>query len=228
MTTALNVYNAGETLPGTNLTLNYIQLTTPHGPLRMTSEEATTLGHQLLAAADYEHRTNLTDEDATNPYLDPYPWNTHPALTVTVHGLPGPQGSKTPIGYGRSRTTGKTIPLMRESSTKVKPWRDKVQTAITAALHTSAPLAGPVYAHITFTMPKPVRAPKRRRTYPAVTPDIDKLERSTYDAITKAAAWKDDGCVIESHARKTYPGEHPDALDQPGALIRLYTLGDPS
>ena len=117
---------------------------------------------------------------------------------------------------------------MRESSTKVKPWRDKVQTAVTAALHTSAPLAGPVYAHITFTMPKPVRAPKRRRTYPAVTPDIDKLERSTYDAITKAAAWKDDGCVIESHARKVYPGEHPDALDQPGALIRLYTLGDPS
>lgn len=27
---------------------------------------------------------------------------------------------------------------------------------------------------------------------------------------------------------KTFPGEHPDALDQPGAIIRLYTLGDPS
>jgi Holliday junction resolvase RusA-like endonuclease len=73
-------------------------------------------------------------------------------------------------------------------------------------------------------MPKPVNAPKRRRTYPAVSPDIDKLERSTYDAISTAKAWEDDGRVIESHSRKVYPGEHPDALPEPGAIIRLYTL----
>jgi Holliday junction resolvase RusA-like endonuclease len=73
-------------------------------------------------------------------------------------------------------------------------------------------------------MPKPTSAPKRRRTYPAVSPDIDKLERSTYDAITQAQAWEDDGRVIENHNRKVYPGEHPEALDQPGAIIRLYTL----
>ena len=159
-----------------------------------------------------------------------YPWNPTPSLCIAVHGLAGPQGSKTAVGYGRSRKTGRAVPLMRESSAKVKPWRDKVQAAIQAALLTGQAqrIAGPVRADITFTMPKPVNAPKRRRTYPAVTPDIDKLERSTYDAITKAGAWEDDGRVIETHSRKVYPGEHPDALDQPGALIRLYTLGDPS
>ena len=159
-----------------------------------------------------------------------YLWNPTPRLCIAVHGLPGPQGSKTAVGYGRSRKTGKTIPLMRESSLKVKPWREKVQAAIETALQSGEAqyLAGAVRADITFTMPKPVNAPKRRRTYPAVTPDMDKLERSTYDAITKARAWEDDGRVIENHNRKVYPGEHPDALDQPGAIIRLYTLGDPT
>ncbi|MGS2592073.1 RusA family crossover junction endodeoxyribonuclease [Streptomyces hebeiensis] len=164
-------------------------------------------------------------------FTSPYVWDPTPCINIDVYGIAGPQGSKTAVGYGRSRKTGRTIPLMRESSTKVKPWRDKVQAAIEAALLAGDAryLAGPVRADITFTMPKPIKAPKRRRSYPAVTPDIDKLERSTYDAITKARAWKDDGAVIENHNRKVYPGEHPDALDRPGALIRLYTLnGDPS
>ncbi|PSK57019.1 hypothetical protein B0E38_02550 [Streptomyces sp. 111WW2] len=159
-----------------------------------------------------------------------YDWTPEPALTVTVYGLAGPQGSKTPVGWGRSRRTGKAIPLMRESSKKVKPWREAVTDAIvTAILRGEAQcLIGPVRADITFTMPKPVNAPKRRRTYPAVSPDLDKLERSTYDAITASQAWEDDGRVIESHSRKVYPSEHPEALDQPGAIIRLYTLpGDP-
>jgi Holliday junction resolvase RusA-like endonuclease len=155
-----------------------------------------------------------------------YDWDPVPALTVTVFGLAGPQGSKTPVGWGRSRKTGKAIPLMRESSKKVKPWREKVTDAITAAIlrGDARPLTGPVRADITFTMPKPVNALKRRRTYPAVSPDIDKLERSTYDAITAAKAWEDDGRVIENHNRKVYPLEHPEALPEPGAVIRLYTL----
>jgi Holliday junction resolvase RusA-like endonuclease len=155
-----------------------------------------------------------------------YEWHATPTLTVAVYGLPGPQGSKTPVGWGRSRKTGKAIPLMRESSKKVKPWREKVHDAITAAIlrGDAQRLAGPVRADITFTMPKPVNAPKRRRTYPAVSPDIDKLERSTYDAISSAKAWEDDGRVIESHTRKVYPGEHPEALPEPGAIIRLYIL----
>ncbi|MFJ2279164.1 RusA family crossover junction endodeoxyribonuclease [Streptomyces sp. NPDC087866] len=159
-----------------------------------------------------------------------YLWNPTPRLCIAVHGLPGPQGSKTAVGYGRSRKTGRAIPLMRESSLKVKPWRANVTAAIHAALLTGEAqhLAGPVRADITFTMPKPARAPKRRRTYPAVTPDMDKLERSTYDAITESGIWEDDGRVIENHNRKVYPGEHPDALAQPGAIIRLYTLGDPA
>ncbi|MFG2970860.1 RusA family crossover junction endodeoxyribonuclease [Streptomyces sp. NPDC048288] len=163
----------------------------------------------------------------TAPVLsEAYEWEPEPRLAIAVHGLPGPQGSKSPVGWGRSKKTGKAIPLMRESSKKVKPWREAVTEAITAAIlrGDAQRLAGPVRADITFTMPKPTSAPKRRRTYPAVSPDIDKLERSTFDAITAAKAWEDDGRVIESHVRKVYPGEHPEALAEPGAIIRLYTL----
>ena len=220
------VYVAGEQITENGPGITYIYATTPIGRVRMTAEEANDLGRMLIAAADCDRRLHLSDEDAANPYLAPYPWSTEPALTVTVYGTAGPQGSKSPVGWGRSRKTGKNIPLMKESSAKVKPWRDKVSAAITAAIlrGDAKPLRGPVYADITFTMAKPTTAPKRRRTFPAVSPDIDKLERSTYDAITTAKAWEDDGRVIENHNRKVYPGEHPDALDQPGAIIRLYTL----
>lgn len=158
-----------------------------------------------------------------------YNWDPVPRLTIAVYGLAAPQGSKSFKGHGTSRKTGKRIPLFAESSKKVKPWREAVEDAITTALSRgdATPIHGPVYAEITFTMPKPVNAAKRRRTYPAVHPDVDKLERSTYDAITKSGAWENDSRVIENHNRKVYPGEHPDALDQPGAIIRLYTLGEP-
>lgn len=220
------VYCAGEQITENGPSITYIDAHTPIGRVRMTADEAANFGRMLIASADFDRRLHLSDEDAANPYLDPYPWNPEPALTVTVYGLPGPQGSKSPVGWGRSRKTGKAIPLMKESSDKVKPWRDKVSDAITAAIlrGDARPLRGPVYAEITFTMPKPTSAPKRRRTFPAVSPDIDKLERSTYDAITTARAWEDDGRVIENHSRKVYPGEHPDALSTPGAIIRLYTL----
>jgi hypothetical protein len=35
---------------------------------------------------------------------------------------------------------------------------------------------------------------------------------------------KDDSQITELTIRKVYPGEHPEALSQPGAIIRLYTL----
>jgi Holliday junction resolvase RusA-like endonuclease len=57
---------------------------------------------------------------------------------------------------------------------------------------------------------------------------VDKLERATYDALTQALAWEDDGRVLENHSVKAYPGEHSHALDKPGVVIRLYTLAKPA
>lgn len=179
----------------------------------------------------------MTTTVPDTPLTDPYPWKKEPALTITAYGIPAAQGSKAYKGHRTNRTTGRRVAVLVEQSKRVTPWRNRVTKAATEAIIADyterygerpvvrpAPLAGPIRVDITFTMPKPVNAPKRRRTYPAVSPDLDKILRSTFDALTDAKAWEDDGRVIQISTVQCYPGEHPGALDKPGAVIRLYTL----
>ena len=132
-------------------------------------------------------------------------------MTITVIGTPGPQGSKRHVGHG----------VMIESSAKVKPWREAV---VWAARESGLKIAGAVWAEMIFTVRKPKGAPKKRRTYPSTKPDLSKLLRSTEDALTDAGVWEDDARVIEyRRAAKVFPGEDPDALDVPGAVIRVWS-----
>lgn len=149
------------------------------------------------------------------------------AITIVVHGTPGPQGSKSFKGLAAS---GKA--LMVESSKKVKPWRANVKAAAEGVLATYRPgwrpLDGPLVASIVFTLKKPVSAPKRRRTWPDRTPDLSKILRSTEDALTDAGVWADDARVVRYvNLAKVFPGEDPLALDAPGAHIRVWRLVDP-
>jgi crossover junction endodeoxyribonuclease RusA len=56
---------------------------------------------------------------------------------------------------------------------------------------------------------------------PAARPDLDKLLRSTLDALVDAGALADDALVVEVNAAKTYPAGHLEALDTPGAVLIL-------
>lgn len=134
-------------------------------------------------------------------------------LAITVWGRPAPQGSKRAFV---NRYTGRAS--MVESSKNVKPWREAVKQAVFDADGDSV-ITGPVVLNVTFTLPKPKSAPKTRRTWPDRKPDIDKLCRSTIDALTDAGCWEDDGRIVECRAAKRYPGEGPDALPRPGARI---------
>ena len=138
-------------------------------------------------------------------------------ITITVYGSPAPQGSKKFIGMKGGRG------LMIESSKAVKPWREAVKSAALDAMHDRAGqgIRGPVAVEMTFTLPKPKSAPKRMRTWPDRKPDVSKLVRSTEDALTDAGIWEDDARVVDCHSRKVFPGEHPDALRVPGAVIRV-------
>lgn len=151
-------------------------------------------------------------------------------LVVVVHGVPAPQGSKRHVGNGR----------MVESSAKVKPWRAVVTAATEAALHamkvdeppgfTPGRLA-PLALDAVFTMARPAshyrtgrHADELRSTapvYPSTRPDMDKLLRSTLDALTDAGAMVEDSRVVHVTAWKVYPGGHLDALDTPGAVLTL-------
>lgn len=143
------------------------------------------------------------------------------SIRIVVYGSPAPQGSKSFKGLAKS---GRAI--LAESSKKVRPWRQDVKAAaeqVRAQLGLAL-LDEPLRVRMTFTLPKPASAPKRRVTLPSKLPDLSKLVRSTEDAITDAGVWRDDARVVECTASKRYPGEGMDALDAPGCVIEIERL----
>ncbi len=139
-------------------------------------------------------------------------------MTFTVYGNPAPQGSKRHVGAG----------VMVESSKLVKPWR----TAVEQAVMLMAPMGGrgsqpilvpgPVTVVIAFTLHRPKS--KKKEVKPATRPDIDKLTRSTFDALKTAGVYEDDGRIVDLCVTKRYPAQGADSLPVPGAVIHV----DPS
>ena len=144
-------------------------------------------------------------------------------IRIVVYGTPAPQGSKKGFATKRGgKFTGKVA--MVESSAKVKPWREAVKwTAIQSLAMRSnpPPLDCPIHVRMIFTLPKPASAPKTRTTWPCKKPDIDKLARSTLDAIVSAGLIADDARVVDMACGKRYPNEGEDALDRPGCVIEI-------
>lgn len=145
-------------------------------------------------------------------------------LVVVVHGTPAPQGSKRHVGGGR----------MVEQSPRLAPWRAVVTQAAVQELARSdwhADPQAPLQLYAVFTIARPAShwrtgkfshllrdsAPRQ----PNSRPDIDKLLRSTMDALTDAGAMTDDARVCQVWAAKSYPGGALDALDSPGAVLTL-------
>jgi crossover junction endodeoxyribonuclease RusA len=133
-------------------------------------------------------------------------------LTIFVTGTPAPQGSK--AGYVRG---GRAV--LVESSKAVKPWRQDVVAAARAAAEATPEWVPPeaVTVHVDFLIRRPASVSERRRPLPSVKPDLDKLVRSTFDALTTSGVLNDDAQVCELVARKLYaePGQPT------GATIRL-------
>ena len=116
-------------------------------------------------------------------------------MIFTVIGDPAPQGSKRHVGNG----------VMIESSKKVKPWRQAVAVAAVQARAGTMPFDGPVIVDVTFWLKPPASASKKKLSLgPCRKPDIDKLLRSTFDALSTAGVWTDDARVVECGARKRY------------------------
>ena len=131
-------------------------------------------------------------------------------VTFEVHGIPAPQGSKRHIGNGR----------MVESSRKVGPWRALVEVAARQAMIET--FTGPVSVTITFHMPMPKSRPAKIRrlgtVWSSVRPDIDKLARSTLDALTASGIIDDDARVARLRADKL------ESTTFSGAIITIHEL----
>lgn len=111
-------------------------------------------------------------------------------FTGFIPGRPAPQGSKRHVGNGR----------MVEMSKAVGPWRTLVATHV-ARLWKWAPVLGPVRVRLEFVLPRPASAPKRSTPAAVKRPDLDKLQRAVFDALT-AVCWRDDSQVVQVSASK--------------------------
>lgn len=134
-------------------------------------------------------------------------------IYLEIFGVPAPQGSKRHVGNG----------VMVESSKKVAPWRKAVAAAVAEMFEETGDdtaLDGPLEVWSTFYLP---RLPSVRRQYPTVPPDLDKLERGLFDALTIAGVWTDDSRVIRSHAAKNYAD-----MNAPGAVVEIRVVDEVS
>jgi crossover junction endodeoxyribonuclease RusA len=140
-------------------------------------------------------------------------------VIIEVLSRPTTQGSKKAFVNHR---TGRAV-MMEQMGDQLKNWRADVRAA--AEPHRGRFVAKEplrVVAH--FTLAKPVSAPKRRRTWPTgMRNDLEKLLRSTYDALTSSGVWADDSQVVQEMSSKSYPGEG-DGPSSPGVLLMIYSL----
>ena len=162
--------------------------------------------------------------DSRAPSLFPVP--RFPGLTFVAYGHPIPQGSKRIVGaqrLGMARAR-----LIDVNSMPLKAWRKTIgESAMIAMRQTGFTMleAVPVELLATFTLQPPkdqLKRIARAPTEPAPvhkTPDLDKLLRSLFDALTDLAI-TDDRLIAHVEAGKRYAGSL-GALDQPGVMVTV-------
>lgn len=133
-------------------------------------------------------------------------------IDLFVNGIPSPQGSKAYFGKGRSR----------EMSPGLEAWREDIRRAVKELWAGRPPLTDALVMELRTVRQRPLSAPKTK-THPAKTrPDVDKILRGVFDAITSAGFWRDDSLVVDVHVTKRIAEPH----EAPGALVRVRLLRD--
>lgn len=138
-------------------------------------------------------------------------------LRIRVIGIPATAGSFVP----RKRKNG-SLYLLRSGSQKHREWRQAAETTIRQAVRLWQWEVSPddeYSVSLSFLLPKPKSV---SRDQPNVKPDIDKLCRSTLDALTVGKAIDDDARIIQLIASKTYAA----GSEQPGCYITVNKLNE--
>ena len=135
------------------------------------------------------------------------------SFTFNVYGTPAPKGSYNAVTNGR---TGMTVLI--PSSRGEHAWRRSVEEAAYGAWRNDMGLPmprleGPLRVRMLFLLPRPKSV---KRDLPTVKPDLDKLSRSTWDALTSCGLIRDDARITDMTAAKRYADWW-----EPGALISI-------
>ena len=135
-------------------------------------------------------------------------------LDFFAEGTPVPQGSKNAYVRG-----GRAV--LVDANPRLRAWRAAVRSAAEAAIAEAGweTLDEPCRVYLGFTMPRPKRP---RWGVPAVKPDLDKLTRAVFDALTDAGVWRDDSRVVSMEVTKKY--EDDEAV--PGVWVEVKGLSE--
>jgi hypothetical protein len=144
-------------------------------------------------------------------------------LDLIVYGDPVPQGSKRHVGHGV---------MVESGGARLRTWRDDVKMAALRALEMTPSWERnypAVVGHFQFVLHRP-RAHFHQRVggdvlredapyFHTTRPDLDKLLRSTWDALTAAGVYPDDNRLAQVFAIKCYCAL--DSLERPGLRLTL-------
>ena len=134
-------------------------------------------------------------------------------IEIRVVGDPAPQGSKR-VFNGR---------VVEAAGEKLKRWRKAIAAECQAVKQKNQDVffTNAVLVEAIFYLPRPVSVPRKKRPYPIVPPDLDKLLRGLLDGIGQSEViWGDDSQVVSIIAAKYYAD-----LEQPGAKV-IITAAD--
>ena len=129
---------------------------------------------------------------------------------------PEPQGSAR--GFAFQRANGKLGVSITSDNKKLKPFRQSVTLEAIDAVAGIRPYFAkhvPVSMEIDCYFNRPPSAPKKRK-FPVVKPDGDKLARSVFDACT-GVVFVDDAQVVEHRVRKFYGS--PERVEVRASLL---------
>jgi Holliday junction resolvase RusA-like endonuclease len=144
--------------------------------------------------------------------------------SFTVLGEAKPQGSTKTITRQVQLADGRTVykPVITHSNREsLMRWRTDVRTAIQVHVPQlqNALLRGPIAVRVVFAMTKPPSVPKRR-LFPTVAPDCDKLMRAVGDALEHTVIHT-DAQIVHWDAWKVYTDGRAEAriaIWQPDAV----------
>jgi Holliday junction resolvase RusA-like endonuclease len=127
------------------------------------------------------------------------------AIKFFVPGIPKPGGSKKAFYNPKMQRA-----IIVDDCDKNKDWKTAVAFAAKQAMQGKGLMAGPLRLVVYFYMPRPKyhyrtngQLKPDAPIYHEKTPDVDKLIRSTQDAM-KGITWRDDGQVAKLEAIKLY------------------------
>jgi Holliday junction resolvase RusA-like endonuclease len=141
-------------------------------------------------------------------------------INFTVHGFPQPKGSTKAFTYrAKDKQTGQPLvgkrgqPVYLAATTaanpKTKGWQSAVATGARlemARLGLTLVERGSITVEMTFYQPRPKRLKRGEIPPHNVKPDLDKLVRSVFDAMTGVVC-RDDAQIVSILAAKGYAAE---------------------